>query len=66
LGQIQIDLTENYRQIDEQVSQYWQAHPGPSSNEHQGGYDPAKLPSEQGLPPLESELQRVGLVADQR
>lgn len=65
---LEINLSNNYQEIDQIVARYYQDHPEELDNIPEGksqrnphGYDPAYLPSEQGLPDAISELKRVGL-----
>lgn len=66
---VQRSVEENYRQIDARVIAYWQEYPGkatvhPSKRPVHNifGYDPAYAPEEQGLPSLQSELERTELM----
>lgn len=62
-------VKQNYREINSTVTQYYEKHPEVLEQIPQGkpprnprGYEPAYLPSEQGLPDVVSELKRVGLI----
>jgi hydroxymethylpyrimidine pyrophosphatase-like HAD family hydrolase len=61
-------VNQNYRQIDEMVRRFYIDNPEEINNVVEGkpprkttGYDPAYLPEQQGLPSLDSELERVGI-----
>lgn len=61
-------VNKNYREIDERVRTFYESHPQELENIPDGkprrnprGYEPAYTPSQQGLPDMESELDRVGL-----
>lgn len=65
---IQIDIDRNYKEIDLMVQKYYQENPDQLSIIPEGkpprnpnGYEPAYLPSDQGLPDMETELDRLGL-----
>lgn len=70
---MQSEVAENYRRIDSMAVSYWALHPQ-QAEEHPDdkpphniyGYDPAYTPLEQGLPSLEAELRRVGLVGKEK
>lgn len=66
---LQRGIRANYRDIDHRVAAYWQQQPEkaemrsankPARGIH--GYDPAHRPTDQGLPSITEELQRVGLI----
>lgn len=66
--QIQDKVNSNYKQIDEMVKKFYLDNPQEVNNVGEGkpprkttGYDPAYLPEQQGLPSLDSELERVGI-----
>ena len=66
---MQNEVAENYRQMNAMVVSYWahhqqeaQEHPTNKPPHNIFGYDPAYPPSEQGLPTLEDELARTGLM----
>lgn len=66
--QMQERVRKNYQEIDQIVAKYYQDHPEELNNIPQGkpsrnprGYEPAYLPSQQGLPDFTSELIRLGL-----
>lgn len=62
-------VKRNYQEIDNLVKTYYQENPDELNNIPDGkpvrnpnGYEPAYLPTEQGLPDVVSELKRVGLL----
>ncbi len=71
---LQTGVKENYRQMDEMVSTYYDEHPQALADvperykdrhvPHRNlrGYTPAYLPEEQGLPGFEEEMRRVDLL----
>ena len=76
---LQQSITENYRDIDARVNQYYQQHPEalhqiperywgrkyvPKRNPN--AYDPAYGPEEQGLPSFHDEMIRTGLMSETR
>lgn len=67
----------NYKAIDQMVKSYYEKYPEARSiiperywnkraPERTEGYNPAYTPPEQGLPELEDELVRVGLIEEER
>lgn len=76
---LQERVGQNYRDIDARVAAYYQEHPEAASivpermwnkksiaPRNLSGYDPAYTPAEQGLPELEDELVRTGLLPETR
>lgn len=73
---IEAGVKENYRQMDEIVTNYYNDHPQALAEvpeRYQGkhappknlrGYTPAYLPEEQGLPSFDEEMKRVGLILE--
>ena len=76
---LQAELNENYRQINQLVDQYYKNHPEalqqvperywgkkyiPQRNTRE--YDPAYGPTEQGLPSFEDEMIRTGLTQEKQ
>ena len=68
-NQMQVDVNKNNEAINDLVKIYYDTHPDELNNIPQGkpprnqiAYEPAYLPSQQGLPDMESELERLGLV----
>lgn len=66
---LQQGVQDNYHRINKRVADYWKEYSqevmrhSPNRPLHDiAGYDPAYSPEEQGLPSLEKELARVGLV----
>lgn len=77
--ELQTAVQANARDIDERVSTYYQAFPEAANHiperywgkkvipvRNLEGYDPAYSPDEQGLPTLERELVRTGLLPETR
>ncbi len=66
IQELQPALKANLDTIDEQVREYYRAHPDKLPEKYKGqlpvGYDPAFLPQDQGLPKVEEELHRLGLI----
>lgn len=67
---IEPKVKQNYQEINSIVAQYYEKHPEVLEQTPQGkaprnprGYEPAYLPSEQGLPDAMSELKRIGLIS---
>lgn len=63
-------VQENYEQMDRMVEMYYQQHPDKLNDVPEGrlkrnpkGYEPNYLPQQQGLPDINSELKRTGLIA---
>ncbi|OGH02513.1 MAG: hypothetical protein A2798_02590 [Candidatus Levybacteria bacterium RIFCSPHIGHO2_01_FULL_37_17] len=66
--EIQGGVKRNYREIDEMVQRFYLYNfqvvddvPEGKPARNTRGYDPAYLPSQQGLPDIDSELERVGI-----
>jgi hydroxymethylpyrimidine pyrophosphatase-like HAD family hydrolase len=64
------EVNRNYREINGMVKKYYEDHPDELQNIPNGkpprnpnGYEPAYTPSQQGLPDMESELERLGLAS---
>lgn len=60
-------IKQNHNEIDEIVKNYCISHPEKLQGESKGkrnskGYEPAYFPQEQGLPQINDELKRVGLI----
>lgn len=67
------NVKRNYQEIDEAVREYYIENPYEVKNVPErkparklDGYEPAYGPQEQGIPSLESELERVGLKSEKR
>ncbi|MDP2637804.1 MAG: hypothetical protein Q8P26_01970 [Candidatus Levybacteria bacterium] len=70
-NEMEFKIRKNYQEINQMIENYYHSHPEELSKATKGrspknpkGYDPAYLPSEQGLPDLISELKRVKLIPD--
>ncbi|QQS20183.1 hypothetical protein IPL85_01890 [Candidatus Saccharibacteria bacterium] len=78
LNEAKIGVAQNYTTMDAMVAKYYKTFPGANKlvpermwNKHVAdrnldAYTPAYTPSEQGLPDLDDELVRVGLVPEER
>jgi hypothetical protein len=76
-AQLQRGVADNYEQMDGLVERFYEDHPealryipermlkNPLTR-NKLGYDPAFTPEEQGLPSIEAELTRVGLLPETR
>lgn len=67
---MQDKIKQNYEQMNQIVTDYYKQHPEALKQTKEGkpprnpqGYEPFYTPQEQGLPSLESELERTGLNA---
>jgi hydroxymethylpyrimidine pyrophosphatase-like HAD family hydrolase len=65
---MEAEVNRNYREINQMVANYYDEIPGELQNVPDGkpqrnpkGYEPGYTPSQQGLPDMESELERLGL-----
>lgn len=64
-------IRDNYEQMDRMVELFYQQKPEALNDIPEGkpprnpnGYEPAYLPQQQGLPDIDSEFKRVGLISD--
>lgn len=66
LRELQPKLQAHLAEIDAKVQHFYQEHPEKLPTKYQGqvpsGYDPSILPQNQGLPTVEEELHRLGLL----
>ena len=70
-SRLQKGIQENYAEMDRMVGMYYEQNPGSMKDAPEGkpprnpyGYEPAYLPQQQGLPTIDSELKRVGLISE--
>jgi len=69
MDRLQIGIKKNYQEMNEIVTQYYKDFPSELGNNkpkkptrNPNGYQPYYTPQEQGLPPLDPELLRTGLL----